>query len=254
LRRSAFTPFLVIKAQEMSNTPNLILPYIDAAQAQKHVTHNAALTALDAQVQLSVFDRTLTAPPASPVDGERHLIASGATGAWAGKDFNIAAYQSGAWNFCVPREGWLCWVAAETKAFIYTAGAWADFLGTSTPSAAVTSAHGAKSEMKILEEELTLTGANVTSTIAIPNGSICYGVSERVTLAVTGATSFKVGISGETNKFGDLLGLSLGSTNFGIIGPTAFSRSRMFYAGTPMIVTAIGSNFTGGKVRMALSR
>jgi hypothetical protein len=54
LRRSAFTPFLVIKAQEMSNTPNLILPYIDAAQAQKHVTHNAALSSLDAQVQLSV--------------------------------------------------------------------------------------------------------------------------------------------------------------------------------------------------------
>ena len=31
----------------MSNTANLILPYIDAAQAQKHVTHNAALTVLD---------------------------------------------------------------------------------------------------------------------------------------------------------------------------------------------------------------
>jgi hypothetical protein len=180
------------------------------------------------------------------VDGERHLVAASATGAWAGKDFNIAAYQSGAWNFYPPREGWLCWVAAETKALIYTAGVWADFLGTSTPPVAVTSVHGAKSELKILEEELTLTGASVTSTVAIPNGSICYGVSERVTLAVTGATSFKVGISGELNKFGDLLDIHAGSTNFGIIGPTAF------YADMPVIVTANGSNFTGGKVRIAI--
>jgi hypothetical protein len=52
----------------MSKTPNLILPYIDAAQVQKHVTHNAALTA----------------PPASPVDGERHLLALGATGTPSG--------------------------------------------------------------------------------------------------------------------------------------------------------------------------
>ncbi|SEG27936.1 hypothetical protein SAMN05421751_12317 [Jhaorihella thermophila] len=31
-------------------TPNLALPYIAAAQAQKHVTHNAALDLLDGLV------------------------------------------------------------------------------------------------------------------------------------------------------------------------------------------------------------
>ena len=108
----------------MSNTANLILPYIDPAQAQKSVTHNASLTSLDAQVQLAVADRTLTAPPGSPVDGERHLVATGATGAWSGWDGNIAAYQSGVWNKYTPREGWLCWVAAESLALIYTSGAW----------------------------------------------------------------------------------------------------------------------------------
>lgn len=223
----------------MTNTPNLILPYLDAAQAQKHVTHNAALTALDAQVQLSVLDRTLTAPPGSPVDGERHLVASGATGAWAGKDYNIAAYQDGAWAFYTPREGWICWVAAETRALIYENSAWGDFIGARSP-------HGACAALRIIEEEVTLSGASVTSTIAIPNGSICFGVSERVTLAVTGATSFKVGITGDLAKFGDLLGLSLGSTNAGIIGPTAF------YADTTVVITANGANFTGGKARIAI--
>ena len=47
-------------------TTHLGLPYLLAAQAQKHVTHNEALRLLDAMVQLSVLDRTRTAPPASP--------------------------------------------------------------------------------------------------------------------------------------------------------------------------------------------
>ena len=61
---------------------HLLLPYILASQAQKHVTHNEALRLLDAMVQLSVLDRDLTArlparqmatgiswPPAPPASG-----------------------------------------------------------------------------------------------------------------------------------------------------------------------------------------
>ena len=61
-------------------TTHLALPYIMAAQAQKHVTHNEALRLLDAMLQLAVLDRDLTAPPANPADGDRHIVASGATG------------------------------------------------------------------------------------------------------------------------------------------------------------------------------
>ena len=53
----------------MSNTTKLILPLIEAAQAQKHVTHNEALFTLDTVVQLSVADRDLPAPPGGPADG-----------------------------------------------------------------------------------------------------------------------------------------------------------------------------------------
>ena len=38
----------------MPDTPNLALPLIAAAQAQKHVTHNDALLALDALLQCAV--------------------------------------------------------------------------------------------------------------------------------------------------------------------------------------------------------
>ena len=47
----------------MDQTPNLELPFIMAAQAQKHITHNEALRILDALVQLSVVARDLATPP-----------------------------------------------------------------------------------------------------------------------------------------------------------------------------------------------
>lgn len=50
-------------------TPNLGLPYIMPSQAQKHVTHNEAIRALDALVQIAVMARDLTTPPAEPSDG-----------------------------------------------------------------------------------------------------------------------------------------------------------------------------------------
>lgn len=43
----------------MSNTPNLGLPYILPSQAQKHVTHNEAIKALDALIHLSVLNQYL---------------------------------------------------------------------------------------------------------------------------------------------------------------------------------------------------
>ncbi len=47
-------------------TANLALPYLAAAQAQKHVTHNEALRALDAQVHLRLESLTALTPPAAP--------------------------------------------------------------------------------------------------------------------------------------------------------------------------------------------
>lgn len=46
----------------MADTTNLALPLLAAAQAQKHVTHNAALVDLSAPVQLAVLNRTTATP------------------------------------------------------------------------------------------------------------------------------------------------------------------------------------------------
>lgn len=108
----------------VDDTQNLKLPYIIAAQAQKHVTHNEALRMLDAIVQLAVLNRDLTTPPASPAEGDRHIVAAGATGAWTGKDDKIAAWQDGAWAFYSPIEGWLAWIGDESLLSVWDGATW----------------------------------------------------------------------------------------------------------------------------------
>ena len=110
----------------MSDTPNLGLTYLEAAQAQKHVTVNEALRRLDALLHIALLDRDLEAPPATPADGARYLVAPSATGAWAGKDGQIAAWQDGAWAFLAPRPGWIAYLADEGKLILRAAAGWID--------------------------------------------------------------------------------------------------------------------------------
>lgn len=105
-------------------TTHLALPYILPAQAQKHVTHNEALRMLDAIVHLSVADRDLSTPPASPAEGVRYLVGSAPTGTWSGHAAEIAAFQDGAWAFFTPSTGWFVWVADEQTALVWTGTVW----------------------------------------------------------------------------------------------------------------------------------
>ena len=223
----------------MTDTPRLGLPAIEAAQAQKHVTHNEALALLDTLVQLAVESRTLTTPPGSPAEGDCYIPASGAAAAWSGWDGQLAAYSGGAWTRIVPKPGMKAWIKSERLTVTYEDDAWRNGIALT--------AHGGRVTIRAKEEELTLAGGFVETADAafIPDRAIVLGVSSRTTQAITGSTSYGVGISGEATKFGNLLGIALGSTNIGVIGPTAF------YADTKVRVTANGANFTAGKVRLA---
>ncbi len=234
-------------------TPNLSLPYIAAAQAQKHVTHNAALDRLDGLVHLSVKDRDLTAPPASPAEGDRYIVATGATGGWAGWDGDVAMFSGGAWLRLSPQEGWRVWIEDEGALVVRVGGAWLALdaaLNLLVRGPAVQVARGpsgAAIGLHVEEEFLAgLTGTSVTSTIAIPNRAIVLAVSTRTVVSVLGATSYDCGIAGEPAKFGGSLGVAVGSTNVGVVGPQAF------YAPTPIVLTANGGSFTGGDVRIAI--
>ena len=219
-------------------TPNLALPYILSAQAQKHVTHNEALRHLDAIVQPGVISKDLTEPPPAPLNGDRYLVATDATGVWAGRDGSIAAYQDGAWAFHAPRHGWQVWLRDKARIEVFDGTEWIDPDLLIPPHA--------YTRNRTLEEQLDLSGESTVASTQIPARAIVFGVSVRVVESVTGATSFDVGIAGETNKFGGNLGTLVGDTNIGVIGPTAF------YDPTSIHVTANGSAFTGGKLGLAL--
>lgn len=110
--------------------------------------------------------------------------------------------------------------------------------------------HGGNIAMACQTELLSgLSGATKVSTITFPNPCLILGVSIRVTTAITGATSFAVArtTGGSAGEFGSSLGISLGTTNSGIIGPAGQ------YASVTVTLTAGGGNFTAGAVRIQLA-
>ncbi len=107
----------------MSETTNLKLPFIEAAQAQKHVTHNEALRILDAVIQIAVIDMR-AAPPPAPEEGDRHIVAVGAEDEWQGHDNALAAFEDNAWRFVVPHAGWLAWSVADEALLVFDGATW----------------------------------------------------------------------------------------------------------------------------------
>jgi hypothetical protein len=108
-------------------------------------------------------------------------------------------------------------------------------------------AHGANIQIGVLETLVTLSGSSTNASLQIPANCIVLSVGARVVTAITGATSYEVGVAGNLSQFGSLLSTSAGSTNYGLIGPTAF------YSATTLTITAAGGSFAGGQVRLSIS-
>ncbi|MEZ5958978.1 MAG: DUF2793 domain-containing protein [Hyphomonadaceae bacterium] len=110
----------------MPQSTRLSLPFLAAAQAQKHVTVNESLLRLDALVQLSARSATTSAEPASPADGDIYLLPAGKTGAaWgAMADGALAYFRDGVWEELTPNTGWRCYAEDEAGLYARNASAW----------------------------------------------------------------------------------------------------------------------------------
>ena len=89
------------------------MPFILPGQAQKEVHHNEALARIDAMLHTSVEGEPVAAPPATPDIGACWIVGAGATGAWAGRDNQIAAWTDGGWRFIAPSPGTIAWIKSE---------------------------------------------------------------------------------------------------------------------------------------------
>ncbi len=103
---------------------NLNLPYIAPSQAQKHVTHNEALRALDALVHISVETASLSIAPSTPVEGSRYIVAATPSGSWAGQQNAIAAWQDGGWQFYAPNAGFIAHLRTNGGFLVFDGAFW----------------------------------------------------------------------------------------------------------------------------------
>jgi len=225
----------------MSNSPRIGLPYLDAAQAQKHVTMNEALARLDMAGAGRAESMDLGTPPVSPAEGDAHVVPAGATDAWAGQDGNVAVYLNGGWDFITPWAGWRLWIAAESGFAVFDGTAWQL---VSQPTAA----GGAFTQLRQAEIDHVVGSGSTSETSAfIPDKAIVLGVTARVVEAIGGASSWSLGVSGSPDRYGSGIDVSLNAYVHGVTGsPLAY------YGGSSLLLTAESGTFSGGTVRIAV--
>ena len=102
----------------------LSLPYIQPAQAQKHVTHNEAIRTLDVIVQPTVTEVGRTTPPEDPAQGARYVVGTGGTGDWTGLDGAIAVWEDSGWTVIVPLPGWTTRATDTLIEWVYDGSTW----------------------------------------------------------------------------------------------------------------------------------
>ncbi len=226
----------------MSETTRLELPFVQAAQAQKHVTVNEAFERLDALVQLSIDSIGAVSAPPSPVEGEVHVVGNGASGDWLGQDGMLAVFANNGWLFVSPRIGWRGWRVDAGASVTFDGVDWVEGAGA-------LSANGAGFVHRAIEVDHAI-GAGATSSVVgvIPANSVVYGVTGRVISAIGGAASFQIGADGSVDRYGSGIGVAAGAWARGLTG-----SPLTYYADTDIVLTSVGGNFDGtGVFRLAV--
>ena len=210
----------------MSDTsPILSLPYIQPSQAQKHVTHNEAIRILDLLVQLVVADADRTEAPATPATGDRHIVALGASGSWAGRDGQIAVWDTTGWLFYEPLSGWRADVLATGSALRFDGAAWADtgpdfqnldLLGVAT-TADANNRLAVASTATLLSHAGSGHQLKINKAASLDTASLLFqtGFSGRAEMGTAGDDSFSIKTSADGSTWNDALRID-GSGNLGV--------------------------------------
>lgn len=225
----------------MANTPHLALPLIDGGQAQKHVTVNEALTRLDALTLATTLSSSLTEPPATPLEGDRYIVAAGAVGDWTGGDAQIAVFVNGGWDLVEPEVGWRVFLVDEGVDAVF------DGLDWKRGALAVSAVGAAAAAAVIWFDHAVAAGATSDTSVAIPDRSIVLGVTGRVISPIAGASSWRLGVAGAEDRYGSGLGIALNSEAHG-----PMSAPVAYYGDTPLRLSADGGDFSSGTVRLAI--
>lgn len=134
--------------------------------------HQDARVTFEDATGVAIVDRDLTSPPSTPAEGARYIPATSSTGAWSGKDGQVAtSYDGGAtWTFVVPHAGMEVWIVDEAVPRVWNGSAWIDpLLSSRSPSFRLTVTDPSNAE------DLTLAHCNkpftITKVVAVVRGT-----------------------------------------------------------------------------------
>ena len=164
----------------------------------------------------------------SPAEGDTYIVATGATGAWAGKDGKFACWLNGAWSFRTPADGWLAYVLDAGMLAVCQSGAWSNLVlledyaeGTWTPA-------------------LNFGGAAVSMTYA----ATPVGRYTRIGRTVFATGSLTLTAKGTSTGAATIAGLPLTSANDGIAqsAPIGFASGMASMSGAVTAVLPANAN------------
>ncbi|MFM2354655.1 MAG: hypothetical protein RLZZ528_391 [Pseudomonadota bacterium] len=226
----------------MSNSAILGLPYVQAAQAQKHIAVNEALARLDGLVQLILQSVTQTSPPVLVAEGIAYAVPVGATGAWIGAEGQLAVARNGGWDFVAPSLGWRAYIVDALAPAIHDGTGW--LIG-----GLAVGANGAGIALRVAEIDQTIAPGLTSQTPAIiPANALVFGVTGRVLADLTGTlASWQLGNPGSPGRFGTGLGLAAGAYVHGMLG-----QPTTYYAAESLLIEAVGGSFAGGVIRLSV--
>jgi hypothetical protein len=248
------------------------MPYMQQAQAQKHVTHNEALELLDILVQLTVEAFDAVNPPAGPLEGQIWALGAEPAAAWTGQGGNLAAWSNGGWLFVSPKRGWRAALGAEFR--IWTGDAWVAPGTTSLtelPGLGVNTGYDTENRLAVASPSVLLTHAGDDHRLKInkatpeDTASVLFQSdwSGRAEMGLAGEDDFSFKVSPDGSAWHTALTIAAADgipdlrTGATIGGSLAYGQANVVgsvsqFGGVPTgAVIERGSNSNGSYVRFA---
>lgn len=120
---------------------------------------------------------SITTPPGSPVTGDRYRIIATATGAWLGKENQIAEWDGAAWVYTVPNEGFCLRDETTNNLLIFDGTSWGNFGSAISHSTLTNLTADDHTQYLLVNGTRAMTGALNMGTFAITNVGTVNGVT-----------------------------------------------------------------------------
>lgn len=221
----------------MSTEPITGLTYQEPGSLQTDALQNAELNYYGAWLNCVVLSVGDTAAPGSPLDGDRYIVGTSATGVWATHDDKLAVYRDG-WQFYDPIEGVAVrnlddasdWIFEGSAGWSVKAGggasAWGGITGTLSAQTDLQSA---------LDAKLALAGGSLTGALNEAKGA---DIASAGTTNIAAATGNFVHITGTTTI------TALGTAQAGTRRILVFDGALLLTHNATSLILPTGANIT----------